>query len=123
MRQADQRRAAEAAGRFTEMLAACHLRLRGFRILESRCRTPLGEIDLIGRRGKLLVFAEVKLRPSGSAAIDALTPRQQLRIRRAAEWYLARQPRLRDLDLRFDLLAFRPWRLPVHVRDVWRDRA
>ncbi|MFW5833612.1 MAG: YraN family protein, partial [Pseudomonadota bacterium] len=49
-------------GHDAEARAAWWLRLKGFRILACRYRTPVGEIDLVARRGRLLVFVEVKYR-------------------------------------------------------------
>lgn len=115
------RRTAERAGRLAEALAALSLRLKAYRIVARRFRTPVGEIDLVARRGRLLVFIEVKLRPAGLEGLMALQPRQQRRIRNAAGWFLARRPELAGLDCRFDLVTVAPWRLPRHVQDVWRD--
>ena len=115
------RRGRERAGRFAELVAAWALRLRGYRILEQRYATPVGEIDLVARRGDLLLFVEVKHRPRPGVALEALLPRQQQRIARAASFYLQRRPRLAGCAVRFDLVAVAPWRLPRHVRDVWRE--
>ena len=53
-----QRREAEAAGRRGERLAAWWLRLKGWRILDRRVRTPAGEVDIIARRGALIAFVK-----------------------------------------------------------------
>ena len=52
----------EQRGRRAENIAAMFLRLKGYTILDRRCRTPFGEIDIIARRGKTIVFVEVKAR-------------------------------------------------------------
>ena len=109
-----------ARGRWAERLAAWSLRLRGYRVLARRYRTPVGEIDLVVRRGRLLAFVEVKARPDLDQALAALGPRQQARTRRAAEWFLLRHPQHADCVLRFDLVAIEPWRLPRHLADAWR---
>jgi putative endonuclease len=83
-------------------------------------RTPLGEIDLVARRGRLLAFVEVKARTDLEQALVALSPRQRQRTARAAELFLLRRPDLAGHTLRFDLIAVRPWRLPRHLSDVWR---
>jgi len=59
------RRRAERAGRVGETAAAWWLRLKGWRILARRVRTPAGEVDLIARRGNLIAFVEVKRRATG----------------------------------------------------------
>lgn len=114
------RRERERAGRLAETLAAWSLRSRGFRILARRHATPVGEIDLVARRGRLVVFVEVKRRARRDDALASLLPEQQARIARAAEAFLQRRPELAACDLRFDLVAVTPWRLPLHLVDAWR---
>jgi putative endonuclease len=115
------RRGHERAGRLAEALAALLLRLRGYQILARRYATPVGEIDLVARRGAVLVFVEVKRRARRDDSLAALLPAQQARIARAAEAFLQRAPAaLARCGVRFDLVAVSPWRLPRHVEDVWR---
>ncbi len=114
------RQGRERAGRLAEALAAWLLRLKGYRILARRYATPVGEIDLVARRGDLLLFVEVKHRPRPAMALEALQARQQQRIARAAAFYLQRRPQLAGCAMRFDLVALAPWRLPRHLVDVWR---
>lgn len=106
------------AGQSAEFVAALYLRLKGYRILESRLRTPVGEIDLVARKGRTLIFAEVKWRPTRADGAMAIAPRQRERIRRAASWYLVRQGCL-DMQCRFDVVLVVPWRLPGHIRNAW----
>lgn len=114
------RRRAYIFGRGAETLAAWWLRLRGYRILARGFRVPVGEIDLIARRGRVLAFVEVKARASLSGAIEALGPRQRRRIARAGAAFLQQRPELSNLDLRFDLVLVAPWRPPRHIADAWR---
>ena len=116
---ADKRRAWRL-GRWAETLCAWHLRLRGYRVEARRYRTPVGEIDIVARRGTVLAVVEVKARPGLAAAAEALGPRQRSRIARAAEAYVRARPDRAGLDLRFDVMLVRPWRLPVHLTDAWR---
>ncbi|WP_349363382.1 MAG: YraN family protein [Roseitalea porphyridii] len=109
------RRLAERRGQRGERRAAWALRLKGFRIIARRYRCKAGEIDLIGRRGDLVVIVEVKARPSIGEAMDAVTPAAQRRIIAAADHWLARQPDHGSLGLRFDLVAIVPGRWPIHV--------
>lgn len=94
-------------GLFAEFLARNYLRLHGFRIVKSRYitgrHTNRAEIDIIARRGKLLLFVEVKNRPTISTALDAVTYAQSLRLRRAGETYLAQT--CWDGNARFDIIA------------------
>ena len=52
------RQRAEAAGRRAERIAGWWLRLKGWRILDRRVRTPAGEVDIIARRGALIAFVK-----------------------------------------------------------------
>lgn len=114
------RRRAWRRGRLAESAAALILRLKGFRILARGYKVPVGEIDIIARRGRLVAFVEVKSRASADAAAEALTWRQRRRIDRAARWFLAQHPDLAACELRYDLMLVTPWRMPVHIGDAWR---
>jgi len=113
-RSKDSRLAAELFGRRGETLAAWFLRLKGYRILASRFKTPAGEIDLVARRFGTLVFVEVKARKSGSIA-DAWIAVNDRRITAAADYYLARHPRLAAIDMRYDVIFLAPMTWPRHV--------
>jgi putative endonuclease len=116
------RQAAEKRGRRSETLAALLLRLKFYRILGRRVRTPLGEIDLIARAPSGVVcFVEVKARARGAETADALGRRQQARIARAARLYLASRPGLAPKGLRFDVVSVVAGRFPRHLRDAWRS--
>jgi len=110
----------EAWGRLAEVLAALSLRLRGYQVIARRFRTPLGEIDLIVRRGRALAFVEVKARGDLDQALSAVGSHQRERTARSAQLFLAIHPAYRDHDPRFDVVAVRPWRLPHHLVDAWR---
>jgi putative endonuclease len=84
------------------------LAVRGYRVLARRLRYPVGEIDLVARRGGTLAVIEVKARRDTASAMEAVTPRQRRRIARAG------------LALRFDVMLVTPWRWPRHVTDAWR---
>ena len=113
------RRRAYGRGRRAETLAAWWLRLKGYRILARGFRVASGEIDLIARRGRVLVHVEVKARPSLEEAREALTPRQRRRIERAAEAFLQQHPGLAGLDQRFDVVLLAPRRRPHHLENAW----
>ena len=113
------RRRADARGRRAERLAAWWLRLQGYRILEQGFRLPVGEIDLIARRGGTLAIVEVKRRARLAEAGEAIRRRQQRRVVHAAQAYLQRHPELARLQLRFDALLLVPRRLPHHIKDAW----
>jgi putative endonuclease len=113
------RRAAERRGRRAELAAVWLLRLKGFRIVARRYRTPVGEIDLIARRGRLVAFVEVKRRPTLDEAAEAMTPAGRQRIARAASLWLARHPAAAELTLRFDAVLLAPRRWPRHMAGVF----
>lgn len=119
MRAAPARLKAFRYGLAAEAVCAWWLRLHGYRIVARRYRTPVGEIDLIARRGRILAFVEVKAR-ADLGELAAPRPRQRRRIARAAEAFLQRQPWLAPLDPRFDVISIAPWRLPRHLPGAWR---
>jgi putative endonuclease len=112
------RRRARRFGRIAEACCAGLLRLKGFRIIARDFRVPVGEIDIIARRGSILAFIEVKARSTADG--DVLTARQQRRIIRAAEAFMMTRPDLAGLDLRFDLMLLGGWRRPRHLSGAWR---
>ncbi|MBE0692215.1 MAG: YraN family protein, partial [Aquamicrobium sp.] len=87
-----------------EWLAALALMLKGYRIVARRYRTKLGEIDLIARRGDLVLIVEVKVRPTLIEAMEAVARLSERRIEAAADLWLARQPDHARLSLRFDMV-------------------
>ncbi|HEX7777290.1 MAG TPA: YraN family protein [Parvibaculum sp.] len=113
-------RAAHAAGLRAEAIAALMLRLKGYSILARRMKTRLGEIDLIAKRGRSLVFVEVKARGNLDGAAEALMADQRARLARAAALFVAARPALAALDMRFDVVLVAPRRWPRHLADAWR---
>lgn len=89
-----------------EDLAAAALKKQGYKILERNFTTPLGEIDLVARQGKFLVFVEVKTRKSArfGAPQEAVSPAKQARLKKLADYYL-KQKRLESTPVRFDVVA------------------
>ncbi len=118
MTQRDRRRA-EDFGRLAEAVAMWLLRLKGYGIVGRRERTPAGEIDIVARRGNVLAAVEVKARTE--ATDDLVSRRQQRRIAAALEIYVQHRPQFQRFTWRFDLIVVRPWRLPQHFVDAWRD--
>ena len=120
MKPAADRMAIERAGRRAEGLAALWLQLKGYAILARRAQTPLGEIDIIARRGAVLAFVEVKQR-RGKPDLGQLVSRIQMsRIVRAATGWAGQRKWAAQCRWRYDIILIRPWRWPVHLRDAWR---
>ncbi len=117
------RRAAEKRGRWAEVLAELALRLKGYRILERRYRTRLGEIDLIAKRGEIIAFVEVKARIDRRTAIDSVPAATQHRIRAASDLWIGRmlgqRRSIAHCSYRYDIVAVEPRRWPVHFPDAF----
>ncbi len=109
------RQAAFRTGISAESRAAALLIAKGFRILARRYRTAVGEIDIVARRRKLLVFVEVKARDKFDDAAWSVTDRQRARIIAAAEAWLAANPNNGFDDMRFDAVLVAPGRIPRHI--------
>ncbi len=119
----EDRQRAWQRGWSAETLCVIALRLRGYRILSRRQRTPVGEIDILARRGRILAVVEVKAREDFASAAESVTDRQKQRLIRAAGWVVSGRPALASLELRFDVMLVAPRRLPRHVVDAWRADA
>jgi putative endonuclease len=95
------------------------LRLRGYRILARGYRVPVGEIDIVARRGRVVAAIEVKARDSAAAASEAIAPRQRRRVARAFEQFLAAHPQHAGLTLRFDVMLVARGGWPRHLSNAW----
>lgn len=120
MRDKLKKRAAEARGRQAERRAALWLRLKGYSILAARVKLPVGEIDLVARKGRLIAFVEVKMRAGRDDALGSVSIQSWQRISRAAEAWMGQRSRFSDFGWRYDIIALAPGRLPQHLKDAWR---
>ena len=111
---------AQAQGLAAESEVAQALMAEGWQILGQRCRTPAGEIDLAIERDGLLVFVEVKQRPSLAEAAHALSRRQIERLCLAAEIWMAEHPGHGGAGVRFDLLLRDPEGKMRRIADAFR---
>lgn len=107
-------------GRQAEWLAGFWLRAKGYRILARNFRHAGAEIDILARRGGVLVALEVKRRSDLETAAEAIQARQRHRIQRAASLFLSRQKDAASLTLRFDAFLLARGRWPHHIEDAWR---
>ena len=100
-------------GRRAERLVRLHLRLRGYRIVAANVHAGGSELDVVARRGGLLVVCEVKARSAGSLGdpLEAVGPEKLRRLRRGTEALLAQRPDLALLDVAIEVAAVRGWRL------------
>ena len=97
-------------------MAAEYLMRKGLTIVARNFRTRFGEIDLIARDGRLLVFVEVRMRSSRAlgGAAESITPRKRARLVAAANGYLAMLGR--EPPCRFDAIL-------MHSLDAARSMA
>ena len=116
------RQEAERRGRRAETIAAWYLRLKGWRILARRVRTPVGEVDLIARRGRMTAFVEVKARGNLEdlgLAIDNYRLRRVAAAAQALSTYYVPQ----GGDVRIDVILIAPGTWPKHLTNVWEGQA
>jgi putative endonuclease len=107
------RPSARLLGPSAERRVRRYYRLRGYRVLQTNARAGRNELDIVLRRGRRLVFCEVKAR-SGDGYGDpreAVGPEKERRLRRAAEIWLACNPALLDLEVAFEVVGVRGKRL------------
>ena len=113
-----ERQAADRRGRTGETAAAWWLRLKGWRILDRRVRTPVGEVDLVARRGTLVAFVEVKTRATAAELDHAIDMRRLARVAAAAEYLAPRYVEAGD-DLRIDVVLIARGHAPRHIENAW----
>ena len=113
------RQLAERSGREGEKRAAFWLRAKGWQVLDSRVKTPAGEIDLIAKRRGIVAFIEVKWRrrkPDLDFAID------EFRLSRVAAAVEAVAHRYAENgeDIRLDVILLAPGSFPRHIENAWQ---
>ena len=98
-----------AIGTRAERRAVRHYRVRGYRVLATNAWVGGYELDLVLRRGRTIVFCEVKAKsgPGLGDPLEMVTEEKRRRIVRAAEAWLAARPELADCRIRFDVVAER----------------
>lgn len=112
----------QAAFRFgmsAEDKASLLLNAKGYREIARRWKSPVGEIDLVMRRRKLIVFVEVKARGTLDDAAEAVLIRQRRRIVAAAGAWLAAHPEHAGYDMRFDAVLVAPKSFPRHIESAF----
>ncbi len=112
------RLAAEKLGRRGEAIAAWFLRLKGWRVVATRVKTPRGEVDLIARRGKTIAFVEVKARANVRDLATAIDAYRLRRVAAAAEILLPKYGKECE-NMQIDVIMVAPWRWPNHLPNVW----
>ncbi len=110
-----ERVAAFRLGISAESRAAFFLIAKAYRIVARRWRTPFGEIDIVARRRRDLVFVEVKARDRLDDAAESVTERSRQRIVAAAEMWLAHRPQDAQCNIRLDVILVAPGKMPRHI--------
>jgi putative endonuclease len=108
------------SGARAERNSAWLYRLRGYRVLARNVWVGGYEIDLVLRRGRRLVFCEVKSksRAEHGDPLEMVTPEKQRRLAQAAESWLAAHPEHADCEARFDVIGMMPGRVD-HLRQAF----
>jgi putative endonuclease len=114
-----ERLAAFRLGLSAESRAALLLIAKAYRIVARRWKTPFGEIDIVARRRRELVFVEVKARERLDDAAEAVTERTRQRIVAAAQMWLAHRPQDAQCAIRFDVILVAPGKLPRHIANAF----
>ena len=118
------REQAERLGRRAEWLCRLALWIKGYRILGTRLRLPVGEIDILAERrdrfGPVLAVVEVKARRTAEQAHGAVGQGSWRRLAAAASRVQRSRRRLAGHAVRFDLMIVLPRRWPMHLEDYWR---
>lgn len=99
----------QVLGKAGEELALEHIKQAGLSILECNYRCPIGEMDIIARDGKMIVFLEVRTRSSGKRGWgeESITAKKKARLYRIATHYLKFNNYREWPPIRFDLIAIR----------------
>ena len=113
------RRRAERRGRTAELFAALFMMMKGYRHLAWRHKTSRGEIDLIMKSGRRIVFVEVKTRVDLDMGLASVTPFKAQRMFDAARLWIGRNARDLGADYRFDILVVSAYHWPRHIENAF----
>lgn len=108
-------------GKLGELVTILYLKLKLYKIISTRMRNFAGEIDIVAFKNNTLIFIEVKTRKTVTNIADLITYNQRRRITRAANVFLANNPKFSNCNIRFDFIvcSFRNW--PIHIKNAWED--
>ncbi len=109
-------------GLLAEKIANVFLFFKGYSLISTRenhktRKKGTGEIDLVLKKDKTIIFCEVKYRKTINEALYSVSKNQQKRMRRGAELFLKRNHRFRNFDIRFDVIAVAPWKIK-HIKNI-----
>jgi putative endonuclease len=104
-------------GLHAEQIATIFLRLKGYKILEQRYKTKLGEIDIIARKKSDIIFVEVKARKNLDT-YEVLSVNQQHRITNAAKYFISSN-KINAKNFRFDLIILKNVVSIKHIKNAF----
>lgn len=99
----ERRRRAYRFGLAAEASVGHYLRAGGYHTLSRRARLGDAEVDVIAVRDDVVAFVEVKARRHGADGLEAVTPRKQRQLVKAANVWIAENPSFADCTIRFDV--------------------
>lgn len=106
-------------GKLAEFMAMIYLLCKGYLPIAKNYvtgrGTHAGEVDLIVKKGRMIVFVEVKKRGDLERAAYAITEKQKQRIIKGAEAFLKKHPRYDDCTVRFDAILVE---FPLNIRHL-----
>ncbi len=105
-------------GLIAEIFAAFYLRLKLYKILAQRFKSPFGEIDIIAQKNNQIIFIEIKARRD-IGLMDFISRYQQGRITKAAQYFLLRYPKYQNYNVRFDAIILNKYFWPKHFISYW----
>lgn len=113
------------SGNFAESIARAIFLLKGYTIVEKNYvtgkGTTAGEIDFIAKRGKTLVFVEVKNRKNLEDAYYAISENQKQRIINGAKSFISRNQKYTNFDMRFDAVLVKLPFTIKHIKNAWES--
>jgi len=113
-------RKAYYSGILAEYIAIVYLILKGYRIIKYRFKNPLGEIDIIAKKNKVLVAVEVKSRVNKNAEIgDVVIYKQRKRNIAGIQWFLSKYSQYQNYDIRFDIVLIKKYSFPKHLLNAY----
>ena len=112
-------------GIIAEFVAIIFLRFKGYKVLQRRYKTNLGEVDIIACKGRAIIAIEVKARKksvekNGFLIDEVLGENQKKRIKRAIMVFMAaNSKKYYNHSIRFDLMVISPCKMPYHLIGFW----
>ena len=100
-----------------EKISIFFLRLKGYEILQWRYKTRFGEIDIIAKKARVIIFFEVKARKEKSLIEEVLLPQQIERIKKAAEFFISKNSQFQNYDLRLDFIEVGKFFIIKHYKN------